>query len=129
MYILGIDYGEKKIGLAKSDAEGRMAFAYQTIENNGREKVAKQLKEIIHEEGIEILVIGLPISLSGKDSKQTEQVREFVKYVKIHLNLKVILIDERLTTREAQRNQVNELHQDSARIILQTYLDKNIKRS
>lgn len=126
MYVLGIDYGEKNIGLAKSDTDGRMAFSYQTMENNGWENVVNKLREMIREEGIETLVIGLPVSLSGKDSKQTEKVREFVKYVKIHLDLAVILVDERLTSREARRNEPKDIDQDSARIILQAYLDKKI---
>jgi len=69
-------------------------------------------------------VIGLPVSLSGKDSRQTKTVRDFAEYVKMKLNQDVVLEDERLTSKEAENSGASDLDSESARLILQTYLDK-----
>ncbi len=124
MSILGLDYGEKRIGLAISDPEKRIALRYKTIFSENTEQLLEELKKVCQEEKVNRIVIGLPVSLSGQDSLQTKAVREFAKYVRMKLNLDVQLEDERLTTREAERTQAKDKDIESARLILQTYLDK-----
>lgn len=125
MPILSLDYGEKRVGVAVSDPENRVAFKRETIIYRTQEKLTQELGRICQEEKIEKIVIGLPISLSGKDSDQTKIVRDFAKYVKMKLGQEVVLEDERLTSREAKSTGAFDLDQESARLILQTYLDKN----
>lgn len=124
MSILGLDYGEKRVGLAISDPEDRIALKYKTILLEDAEQLLEELKKVCQEEEVKRVVIGLPISLSGQDSKQTKAVREFAEYVRIKLNLDVQLEDERLTSVEAERTQAKDIDEESARLILQTYLDR-----
>lgn len=128
MSILGLDYGEKRVGLAISDPEDRIALKYKTILlEDARELLLEELKKVCQEEEVKRVVIGLPISLSGQDSKQTKAVREFAEYVRMKLNLDVQLEDERLTSVEAERTQAKDIDEESARLILQTYLDRRKK--
>ncbi|MFA4880937.1 MAG: Holliday junction resolvase RuvX [Candidatus Doudnabacteria bacterium] len=127
MPILAIDYGEKRIGLAISDPEDRIALKYKTIFLEDAKQLLEELKKVCQEEEVKRVVIGLPISLSGQDSKQTKAVREFAEYVRIKLNLDVQLEDERLTSVEAERTQAKDIDEESARLILQTYLDRRKK--
>ena len=60
--ILGIDYGDSRVGLALSDPTKTIAFPYQTISNEGEERLLQKLKNVIIEKDIECLVLGLPIS-------------------------------------------------------------------
>jgi len=128
MSILALDYGEKRVGVALSDPENRVAFGRETIVYRDQEELRQTLSRLCREEKVEQIVIGLPISLSGKDSRQTKIVRDFAKYVKIKLRQKVILEDERLTSKEAAKNGVKDLDSESSRLILQNYLDKNNKK-
>ncbi|MBU4360430.1 Holliday junction resolvase RuvX [Candidatus Parcubacteria bacterium] len=121
--ILAIDYGTKNIGLALSDDEQKLGFAYKTINNN---KIILKLKNICEAEDVEKIIIGLPINLSGAKTKSTEMVFNFVKKLKKELNLPIEMVDERLSTAQALRlenknkKNIDEL---SAQIILQAYLD------
>ncbi|PIU01463.1 Holliday junction resolvase RuvX [bacterium (Candidatus Torokbacteria) CG09_land_8_20_14_0_10_42_11] len=124
MPILSLDYGEKRVGVAVSDPENRVALKRETIVYHNQEKLMQALGRICREEKIERIVIGLPVSLSGKDSRQTKTVRDFAEYVKMKLNQDVVLEDERLTSKEAENSGASDLDSESARLILQTYLDK-----
>lgn len=129
MPILALDFGEKRIGLALSDPENRIALKFKTLPNKGEDWILKELKNICQEENIKTVVIGLPKSLAGPDSLETKKVRSFAECVRINLAIKVELEDERLTTKEALKLGIKDLDQESARLILQTYLDKlNLKK-
>jgi len=133
MRILGIDYGSKRIGLAISDEEGLLAFPYLTCET---EKLKKErynlLKEICKKESVEKIVIGLPISFSGKEEQQARDTRGFAQDLKEALNLPVEFENEVLTTELAKRHFKGmgykhvkvKLDASAAAIILQSYLDK-----
>ncbi len=119
--ILAIDYGTKNIGLALSDNEQKLAFAYKTISD------FLELKNICNQEKIEKIIIGLPINLSGAKTKSTEMVFKFVKKLKQELkNIPIETVDERLSTEQASKlenknkKNIDEL---SAQILLQSYLD------
>lgn len=124
MPILALDYGEKHVGLAMSDPEDRIALKYKTIIYQNQAQLMQELEQICQSEQITKIVIGLPKSLRGGDSPQTRQVLQFAKYVKMKLSRSVILEDERLTTKQAEKSGEKNLHEESARLILQTYLDK-----
>lgn len=133
MRFLGVDYGSKRIGLAISDEEGLLAFPYLTCETEQLKKGRyRQLKEICKKEKVEKIVIGLPISFSGKEEQQARDVRGFAQDLKEEIDLPVEFENEVLTTELAKRhfkgrgykNVKVKLDASAAAIILQSYLDK-----
>ena len=126
MRYLGIDYGEKRIGIAVSDPLGRIAFPKKVIFNRGRESVLAKLKSLLEEEKISLIVVGLPVGLNGKDTEQTKRVRDFAEMLKKELNIAVEFENEMFTTRMAMQAGVKKEHMDeaAASVILQSYLDK-----
>lgn len=127
MSILGIDYGEKKIGLAKS--AGSLAVPFMIFENKGNDFVLKKIKEVCESESIDAVVVGVPKSLGGgKESKQHKKVLDFIQKLS-SLDKKIISEDERLSTkmaREMSKDMKNKGDDDatSAMLILQSYLDR-----
>ena len=99
MKILAIDYGEKRIGLATGDSGSKVAFSKGIIENSAQ--IYKKLNNFCKKESIEKIIVGLPLSLSGEDSAQTKQTREFILCLEQQINIPVELIDERLTSVQA----------------------------
>ncbi len=121
MKILAIDYGTKNIGLALSDDEQKLGFAYKTINN------FLELKNICEKEKVEKIIIGLPINLSGTKTKSTEMVFNFIKKLKKELDLPIETVDERLSTVEAEKIKTKKqknIDELTAQILLQSYLDK-----
>ena len=137
--ILGLDAGERRIGVAISDPDGSFALPLHSIIVDGHELSA--IEAYVRDEGIEAVVIGLPLSMSGESSAQTERARAFAAKVEELLALPVHLWDERLSTQEAlrhagggedrrtgrrsRRRQTPQADTDAiaASIILQAYLD------
>ncbi len=125
MRYLGIDYGAKRIGIALSDDEGRMAFPAGIIVNNGR-GVIKKIIEKIKKERAGAVVVGLPIGLDGKETRQTSATRLFVASLEKAVALPVETENEMLTSRMAAASGMkdDDIDASSAAIILQSYLDK-----
>ncbi len=134
MRILGIDYGEKRIGLAVSDPLGLTAQGLPTIERVDGEDYLQKLADLIKEKGVSRIIVGLPKSMNNTIGKKAEEVLEFVEVLKSHLNLPVITVDERLTTVRAYkvmsetkmslRKKQKKVDMISAQFILQSYLDR-----
>lgn len=126
MRYLGIDYGKKRIGLALSDENGKIAFPYQTLPRTKR--IASTLKNITTLEKVGKIIIGLPIPFSGEDSLQTKETKLFAEHLKDDLALPIEFENEVLTTKLAKKAGVAKEHIDkvSAAIILQSYLDKHL---
>ena len=130
--ILGIDYGDSRVGLALSDPTKTIASPYQTISNEGEERLLQKLNNIISEKDIECLVLGLPISLNGKDTKQTKKVRKFAVAIQV-IELPIFLQDERLSSQSAAKSLREQniktgrnkhlVDERAAAIFLQQYLD------
>ena len=121
---LGVDWGEKRIGLAIGDSDSKMAVPYKTVIN------IKDVLEIIKEENINIVVIGEPIKMSGKKNFPNKFLK-FVKKIKNNKNIKIKLVDERLTSKHADSlfgDKKNKASRDaiSAMLILDGYF-KNKK--
>lgn len=124
MKYLGIDYGEKRIGLAVSDDAGKIAFPRATVPNNG--KLFETLAGIIAEEKIETIVVGDTRAFSGFENKVTKEAEDFVEQLKAKTNLPIKSSWEAGSSIEASRYAPEgESHNDSAAasIILQRYLD------
>lgn len=105
MKYLGIDYGEKNIGLAIGNDDLKIALPFKIVHN------LKQIKEIIKKEKIDKIIIGLPLGFKG-ETEETKKTKEFAKNFK-HFEF----VDETFTSKIAQN------HAGAAAIILQTYLD------
>lgn len=137
MAILGIDYGLKKIGLAKSDFQGVFALPLEIIRETNQSVILSKLKEVVEREEIDEIVVGLPIALKADETKiindQLKTVNDFVSWLKNNFNLPIHLQDERLTSRQAKNliagsSQKGDDDSVAAMLILQSFLDqKKIK--
>ncbi len=139
MRILGLDIGDKTIGVSVSDPLGITAQGITTIERVGIRKDAGKVIDIIKEYGCTSVVCGLPLSLSGNDTPQTEKVRAFGTMLENKLrsssmqDVRIYWQDERLTTVQAERVLIEAdlsrakrrkvIDKQAAVIILQAYLD------
>jgi putative Holliday junction resolvase len=129
--VLGIDYGEKRIGLAIGDTSIGIAHPHSVIESD--ENAIMEIAEFIKVEGIELIIVGLPRSLSGEEGIQAEAVRRFANSLHKITGIEIAFWDERLSSKEAEeilikmdksrreRKELADAHQ--AAVILQTYLD------
>lgn len=132
--ILALDLGERRIGLAISDALQMLAHPLRTIEWHGIKSLLNDLEEIIDNNDLESVVVGLPYTMKGGFSKKTLQVTKIIETLRENLNIPVIDIDERLTTKMAEQalrnvgkkasRERNKIDQIAAVFILQTYLDR-----
>jgi len=118
--IIALDLGEKYVGLAVS-FDRKIALARASLK---KEMLVDELKRIKKEEKVEKVIIGLPIGLSGKETKQGKKIKREATLLKKKLKLKVDFFDERLTSVQAKRSGVAEPHSEAARLILQSYLDR-----
>tara|TARA_B100000214_G_scaffold370888_1_gene346312 strand:- start:160 stop:612 length:453 start_codon:yes stop_codon:yes gene_type:complete len=98
--ILGIDYGEKRLGIAISDDTNTIATPLKYIDNN--KEILSRLNKLINKYNIKTLVVGLPINLDGSHSKSSKKVLKFCKYIKKELDIIVHTTDERLSSIEAE---------------------------
>lgn len=103
MRILGLDIGEKRIGVAVSDALGYTAQPLEVLHRRGREDDLAAIRKIIDQTGAEALVVGLPKEMDGSIGEAAERVLSFVKEMQGVIGVPVILWDERLSTVEANR--------------------------
>jgi putative Holliday junction resolvase len=130
---LGIDVGERRIGLAISDPNGQVAVPLRTLRRTGEDGAVDAIAALVVEESVEAVVVGLPLSMDGSSGPQAESVQEFVRELVPAVNVPVTLWDERLSTVQAEQllrrdrpgSRKGKAERDSlaAAIILQGYLD------
>ena len=141
MRLLGIDVGERRIGLALSDPSGTLASPLHVLAISGQlearvEAIAREIDRLAREEkGLAGVVVGLPTALDGRRHAQTDQVTAFVEALRHRTPVPVTVQDERLTSREAEsrlavseknwRRRKTRLDAAAAAVILQDYLDQN----
>ncbi|MFC1594907.1 Holliday junction resolvase RuvX [Patescibacteria group bacterium] len=125
MKYIGIDFGLKRIGIAISDKEGKIAFPRDIIENK-KDKIFKYLEQLILEEGVEYIILGLPKSLQGRDTEITEKVQAFSKKLEENIDIPIVFENEMLTTKIAKQSNIakDKVDASSAALILQAYLDR-----
>jgi putative pre-16S rRNA nuclease len=102
--VLALDYGSARCGCAVSDPTGLLATPIEPVARPLSRRGRGQLRELVRDLQVEHVVVGLPLSLSGADSAQTLETREFADRIGRELNVPVELYDERFTTRLAQRH-------------------------
>lgn len=133
MRILGIDYGDRKIGLAVSDSLGITAQPLMSYSRKTKKEDAQYFKRVAEEYEIQKVIVGLPLKMDGSSGTRAEKTRKFARWLEQVLNRPVHLWDERLTTKQAikilseqklapkAKKKVED--QISAMIILSTYLE------
>jgi len=133
---LGLDVGRKRIGIAGCDRTGLIASGITTLHRTSFERDVLEIKQIVQEREVEILVVGLPLSMDGSLGFQARQVQKFTKRLTAVLKLPVEYVDERLTSYQAEQMLIAEnrspsrnkglIDRKAAALILQQWLD--IKR-
>ena len=135
--LLGLDFGDKTIGIAVSDKSLTIASPIKTIRRKSISKDLIELFDLIEVYNVGGLIVGLPLSLNGKENIRTEQVRKFVKSIELQKNIKIMLYDERFSSdvifKELRKNRNSiskikkKLDQQAAAYILQGFLDSSKK--
>jgi putative holliday junction resolvase len=100
--ILAVDYGRARMGLAVADAQARLARPLGILARKNRNEDLRRLREIVREHGVKRIVIGLPLRLDGSKGEMAEEVERFAERVRKQIGLPVELVDERLTSWEAE---------------------------
>lgn len=130
---LGLDVGSKRIGVAGCDRTGLIATGLTTIDRQSFEQDVAQLRELIEQRQVQVLVIGLPYKMDGSIGSQARQVQKLAQRLAIALQMPIEFVDERLTSYEAEalvraENRSLQHHKGlidrkAAAIILQQWLD------
>jgi putative Holliday junction resolvase len=134
MRCLGLDIGDRWIGVALSDPGGILASPFSIIERTDDGQALAAIADIINKEQVGRVVVGLPLSLDGTLSGQAEKVNDFAQKLAEHIKIPVEFRDERLTTVMAQRLKrasggkkgrgKTRYDSQAAALILQSYLDE-----
>lgn len=139
MRILGIDYGDSRVGIAISDPLLITAQGLETISYNGNDKILlSRIEEIVKEYEVKTIVVGIPLNMNGTKTERVEVTEKFIHKLKSRLGkIEIKTVDERLTTVEAHRTMnfldVNKKKKRSivdtisAQYILETYMG-NLKK-
>ena len=145
MRALGVDYGDRRIGLALSDATGLLASPWKQIGNDGdvgaaAKRLAQEIRTLQQEDdGLGAIVIGLPRRLSGEANDQTSRVQALARLLQSEVAVPVTLQDERLTSHAAEellaarerdwRRRKAQVDAMAAALILQDFLDHQPRSS
>jgi len=138
MRIMGLDYGDKTIGVAVSDELGWTAQGVEVIRRKSKEEDRERLAGLIREYGMDEIVVGMPKNMNGTVGPRGEVSLEFADRLREWFGLPVHLWDERLTTVAAQRTLIEAdvsrkkrkgvIDKMAAQLILQGFLDSKTKR-
>jgi putative pre-16S rRNA nuclease len=133
MRLLGLDVGDKTIGVALSDESATLATGLQTVRRTGLQRDLRELAELARGREVGTVVVGLPRSLNGSEGPQARKVLAFVEALRVALKLPIVTWDERFSTvaaehalieggvsRERRKGLVDKV---AAVLILQNYLD------
>lgn len=136
MRVLGIDFGEARIGLALSDPTGTLATPLETVHRRkGKRPPLRRLEEICRAHGVERLVVGLPLGLDGNETPWCGEVRAMGDELAARLDVPVAYVDERFTSARAERavrgiglprsrrEEKGRVDAAAAALILQAWLD------
>ena len=100
---MAVDYGRARIGLALADTETRMARPLSTIDRVNRNEDMRRMRELVREHNVKQIVIGLPLRLDGTHGEMAEEAERFAQRVRKQIGVPVEMVDERLTSWEAER--------------------------
>lgn len=132
--ILAVDYGRRRIGLAISDGLGLSGHPLPTLERRNRRADLARLRDIVKQNGVGVILVGLPLHLSGKSSQMATEATRFAARLQKELGVPVELRDERLTSWEAERMAADpglrknpDIDSLAAAILLREYLDETAR--
>ncbi|MBM3888954.1 MAG: Holliday junction resolvase RuvX [Verrucomicrobia bacterium] len=138
MKLLGIDHGERRIGLAVSDETDTLALPLEQIDAQPMERACEHIVELARERGIERIVVGLPRNMDGTYGPAAQTVREFIVELRKLVAAEIVEWDERLSTAQAERTMLEadysrkrrRAQRDAlaAQLILQNYMDSESAR-
>lgn len=131
--VLALDYGQKRVGVAVSDALLLLAHGRETLQYRSQRELLERVLAIIARENAGMIVVGLPRNMNGTESVMSQKVRAFIAALEQQTSVPVIAWDERLSSRQAERAltalgknaraQKAVVDQMAAALILQSYLD------
>ena len=131
--VIGLDFGDKNIGIAISDITYTIATPIKTLKRKSIKKDIEELKIIFHDYNVGGIVMGLPLSLNGEENISTSKVRRFAEEIKKSTVLKIFFFDERFSSdvifKELRKNSVthskikSKIDQQAASYFLQGFLD------
>ncbi|MBK9293784.1 MAG: Holliday junction resolvase RuvX [Oligoflexia bacterium] len=135
---MGLDFGDKRIGVAVSDEMGWTAQGIKHIQRKNLDYDLSEIENILSEYGnIDTIVVGMPYNMDGSEGERVRLTRVFIAQLKNKFNLPVVEIDERWSSKEAEnllisadvsrKKRKGSVDQIAASLILQTYLDQNKK--
>lgn len=101
--VLSIDYGRQRMGLAIAGGSARMAQPLATMERINRNEDMRRLREVVRDHGVKQIVVGLPLKLDGTLGEMAEEAERFARRVRKQIGVPVEMVDERLTSWEAER--------------------------
>ncbi|MDD5290671.1 MAG: Holliday junction resolvase RuvX [Patescibacteria group bacterium] len=121
---LGVDWGEKRIGLALGDNETKLATPYKTV------KGIDEILKVVKEEKIDVVVVGKPLKMSNIEYRISDEFSDFLSLLKKELKIPVETADERLSSKAADALPGNKKEKSgrdeiAAMVILQSYLDRH----
>lgn len=132
--IMGVDFGQVRIGIALSDPLKIIASPYETYKRVSLEKDIEYLVGLIKAKNVDTIVFGMPYQMDGQEGKTAVMVREFVSSLEKQINVKIVFEDERLSSVEAEEILINAnvkredrkmlIDKVAAQIILQQYLER-----
>lgn len=132
--ILAIDYGRKRIGLALSDELGLTAQPLSMLVRKNRRDDLRRLREICRQHEVGRIVVGYPLHMTGEAGEMAEEAKRFAARLERELRLEVVLVDERLTSWEAEqlmatansKSRRKDKHHDdvAAAVLLRDYLNQ-----
>jgi len=131
MRVLGLDLGERRIGVALSDPSGWLASPLTVLRCQSQEADLTAIAQLVEQHGVERVIVGYPRSLDGTVGPQAQRVEKTVAQMRTTLQVPVILWDERLSTAQAERMiheagkrvRRDRIDAAAAAVILQSYLD------
>jgi putative Holliday junction resolvase len=129
MRIMAIDYGQRKVGIAMSDELGVISQPLMTLRAKSQKEFIKRLKFIVKENNVGLILVGNPVSHSGKSTPISQEILRFVEVLEKSIAVEVKLWDERFTSRYASRilkekgiKQKGNIDQIAASLMLEEYL-------
>ena len=135
---MGIDYGDRRIGIAMTDLLCMIASAYEMYQNDDIEKSVEYISKLAHDNSVDEIIVGLPLNMEGEENERTKVTRTFGEKLAKKSGLPVTYEDERLSSVEAEeilkkfekdwQKRKAKLDMYSAQVILQSYLDSNKRK-
>jgi putative Holliday junction resolvase len=114
--VLGLDYGEVRIGLALSDAGRSLASPLSQLVNKSYKELMPEIARIAGENDVGLIAVGLPLEMSGREGPSAANVRKFASEIESYLpDMDIVFIDERLTSRAAEGNLIRDLDMSRAK--------------